>query len=107
MLVPSIYPHKQKFAFTNIVSYLNSPIGGQILVSSTKKLGNFVKKNLGIGMLVLVMLNLEVDGMHNRIQMWHFQGAKWEYWPGVCAIYDTHPTLIRVQKGREPIKQSM
>jgi hypothetical protein len=66
-----------------------------------------VKKNLGMGMLVLVMFNLEVDGMRNRIQMWHFQGAKWEYQPGVCAICDTHPTLVRVQKGREPIKQSM
>lgn len=49
------------------------------------------------------MLNCEVVTM----QMWDFQGAKWEYQPGVCAICDTHPTLIRVQKGREPIKQSM
>ncbi len=35
VLVPSIYPLKQKFAFTNIVSYLTSSIGGQILLSST------------------------------------------------------------------------
>jgi hypothetical protein len=103
VLLPSIYPSKQKLVFTNTVSYPTSP-KFWYLVPNNQAICEEKPRN---EYLVVVVLNLEVDDMLNRIWMWGFQGAKWEYQPGVCAMYDTHPTLIRVQKGREPIKQSM